>query len=350
MIAHSKPTIKKEELQAVNKILKSGQISQGDITRKFENGFSRYIGMRYGIAANSGTAALHLALLALKIKPKDEIIVPTYVCSAVLNAAGYVNASVKLVDIDPSDFNISIKDLKHKIGPKTKVIIVPHMFGMPADMDRLLSFDIPLIEDCALSLGATYKGKKVGSFGLISIFSFYATKLMTTGEGGMILTNDNKLANTMRDLREYDNKDNYLIRYNYKTTDLEAAMGLEQLKKLPSFIKRRQEISHMYTGGFSDLQVELPIEKKDRTHIYYRYVIKTKGNISYYLKRLSQQGIECKRPVYKPLHRYLKLKDNDFPGATKAYNCVISIPIYPSLENKEVEFIIKKIKKVFSNR
>lgn len=347
MIPHSKPAIGTQEIRAVNKVLKSGQISQGAITKSFEKEFSHYIVRRYGIATNSGTSALHLALIALRIRQGDEVIIPSYVCSAVLNAVRYIGATVKVVDVNPADFNISTQGLKAKIRSKTKAMIVPHMFGMAADMDELLSLGIPIVEDCAHALGSTYKGRKVGSFGLISIFSFYATKVITTAEGGMVLTNDQAIADKIYDLREYDHKHTYQIRYNYKMSDLTAAIGLEQLRRLPSFIKRRRKIAKMYSEAISGLNLELPEEKNDRTHIYYRYVIRVKGNISYYLKKLCQRGIECKRPVYKPLHQYLKLKNSSFAGTTKAFNSAISIPIYPSLEKNKVAFIIRKIKQVF---
>lgn len=348
MIAHSRPTVDKEEINAVCAVLKGRLISEGSLTKKLEKRFSGYIGRRYTLATNSGTSALHLALLALKVKPKDEIIMPSFVCSAVLNAVKYVGAVPRIADINIEDFNISVRSVKINISRRTKAIIVPHMFGVAADMDALLSLDIPIVEDCALSLGTTYKNKMAGSFGAISVFSFYATKMMTTAEGGMLVTNESSIYSRALDLKDYDNKGDYKVRYNYKLSDFAAAMGLAQLNKLGAFISRRQKIASRYNIGLSDLNIQLPYPVDNKTHIYFRYVFRPARGADGVIHKLKRFGIEAKKPVYKPLHNYLGLQDKDFPVTKEVYKTAVSLPIYPALEDRQISFIIGKTRQIFS--
>ena len=346
MIPHSKPTIDSDDINAVARVLKSCQLGQGLMVEKFETAFKQFIDMDRAVATNSGTAALHLALLAMGIGCEDEVVMPSYVCTAILNAVNYVGAIPRLADINLGDFNINVQDVKRKITQKTKAIIIPHLFGAPADMDDFLRLGIPTIEDCAQSIGALYKGKKTGSFGDISIFSFYATKMMTTGEGGMALTRSERLYKKMQNLRDYDEKENYEIRYNYKMTGFQAALGLSQLSKLPFFLARRRQIASIYNDKFNSHNVELPIIKEDRNHIFYRYAIRVHSDINSVFQRLRQNGVEVKSPVYQPLHRYLGLDSRDFPNTEEVANSVISIPIYPSLSDDEVGVISDAICRV----
>lgn len=346
MIPHSKPTINQEEISVLSRVLKSGFISQGRLTAEFEERFRKYIGVRYAVATNSGTSALHLALLALKIKPQEEVIIPSYVCAAVLNAVNYIGAVPKIADISSEDFNINIGSVKKKISRRTKTIIVPHMFGVAADMDGLLKLGIPVIEDCALSVGAAYKNRKAGSFGLISVYSFYATKMLTTAEGGMLLTNGRHIWNAVLGLRDYDNKEDYKIRYNYKMSDVAAAMGLAQLKRLSLFISRRQKIAQMYNKSLDGLGIQLPYPAQHKTHTYFRYIIRTDRNAGDIISRLNRSGIEAKKPVFKPLHTYLGLSDRDYPVTSQVYRTAVSLPIYPGLSDRQARFIIDKVKQV----
>jgi dTDP-4-amino-4,6-dideoxygalactose transaminase len=345
MIPHSKPTIGIEEINAVRAVLRKGYISQGPAVRRLEQGFGRYISRRYAVAVNSATSALHLALLALRIKPGDEVILPSYVCTAVLNAINYVGARAIIADINPQDFNLDPKSCRSKITRRTKAIILPHMFGLAAEIDKILGFGVPVIEDCALSVGATYRNKKVGSFGIISVFSFYATKVMTTAEGGMLLTDDKNIFATALDLRDYDHKERYRVRYNYKMSDLAAAVGLAQLNKLDNFISRRQRLAQFYNKNLKDLDIQLPVSGKERRHIYFRYVIRTRLRAQALMRKFSRLGIECKRPLFRPLHIYLRLKNKDYPGATQAYKEAVSLPIYPDLKGSQAQFVISGVRK-----
>ena len=344
-LPHSKPYIDHREQEVIRKVLESKYLSQGREVEKFENEIAAFIGVKYACAVSSGTSALHLALVSLNIKKGDEVIIPSFVCTALLNSVNYVGAKPVITDINSYDYNISLKDLKKKITRKTKAIILPHMFGLPADLDRIISFGIPVIEDCAHSIGANYKGKKIGSFGITSIFSFYATKMLCTGEGGMILTNNKNLITKIKDLREYDKKKNYEICFNYKITDLQAVIGRIQLKKINEIIKRRKEIARKYDLEFAGLSIELPVRFSDRDHVFFRYVIKAKGNAEYYIDKFKKSRIVAELPVFKPIHKYLKLKN--YPESEKAWKISISIPIYPSLRNSQISKIIKTVKRIW---
>lgn len=342
MIHHSKPTISKKEIEAAVAVLKSGLIAQGPVVQKFEQAFRSFFGLPYACAVNSGTSALHLAMLALKIKPADEVIIPSYACTAVLNAVNYVGAKPRIADINPDDFNISIDSVKNKLNKRTKAIIAVHMFGVPADMDGLLNLGVPVIEDCALSVGAKYNNKPIGSFGAVSIFSFYATKMMTTMEGGMILTKRRNIHNFVLDARDYDNKVTYKLRYNYKMSDVAASLGLSQLKSLSQFISRRQKIAAMYNKGLSGLGLQLPVSCRNKDNVYFRYIVRTGRNLDGLINALGRLGIEAKRPIFKPLHNYLGLNNKDYPATAEVYISALSLPIYPSLKDSEVKFIIEK--------
>ena len=348
MITHSKPTIEQDDIKAISEVLNSGQIAQGPMVDKFEKELSKSIDVKGGVATNSGTSALHLALLALDIRKGDKVIIPSYVCTALLNAINYVHAKPVIADINMENFNISVSDIEKKIDEKTKAIIVPHMFGLAADIDEILNFGVPVIEDCAQSIGATYKGKMVGCFGVISIFSFYATKMLATGEGGMAASNSDELLKKMRDLREYDFKSDYKVRYNYKMTDMQAALGISQLSKLPTFIDRRKQIAEYYSEKFSNLDVILPTSKKHKEHIFYRYVVRTNKDtdIKKCFDGFKKKNVICDSPVYKPLHVYLGLNKKDFINTEEIMNSAISIPTYPSLTENEMNYVSSIVKEV----
>ena len=306
MITHSKVVLDEEEIAGVADILRSGLLVQGEVVSSLEEGLASFIGVRHAVAVSSGTAALHLALISLVIGHGSEVIIPSYVCTALLNAVHYVRATPVLVDIEPDTYNISAGQVEKVITDKTGAIVVPHMFGLPADMDAILSLGIPVIEDCAHSVGAKFRGRHVGSLGSISIFSLYATKMLCAGEGGLILSNDPDLIARARDLRDYDEKETYTPRYNYKLTDIQAALGKSQLKRLPSFIKKRQKIAGLYNAGLEGVVSRIPAGPEGREHVSYRYVILVDDPTGF-MDKMREKVIVCRRPVFKPLHRYLDL-------------------------------------------
>ncbi len=334
MIPHSKPTLDESDLFSVSEVIRSGRIAQGEAVETFEKKVAKFIGVDGAVSTNTGTSALHLALLALEIKEGDYVAIPSFVCTALLNAVKYVGAQPTLVDIDPETYNIDVSDLKKRIRKSTKAIILPHQFGLPADLDEITSLGIPVIEDCAQAIGAVYKGKKAGSIGRLSCFSFYATKVLSTGEGGMVVSDSKNLLKKIRDLRDYDNKKDYSIRYNYKMTDIQAAMGISQLKKLDSFLLKRVKIAKRYSSELQELCDVPAISYKDRKHIFFRFIIQIHGSVSKAIKFFSEKNVTCMRPVFKPIHKYLQI--NGFPNTDTVWNKTISIPIYPSLTDKEI--------------
>lgn len=345
IVPHSRPTIDQDDVKAVADVLASGQIAQGEKVEEFEGAVARFVGTKYAVACSSGTSALHLALLSLGVGKGDEVVIPSYVCSALYFATLQAGAAPKIADISLSDLNLCAETVKKQVSGKTKAIIVPHMFGTPAEIDGLLALDIPVIEDCAQSLGAEYRGRKVGGFGDLSICSFYATKMMTTGEGGMVLTDDRELHARIRGLREYDKKPLRPARFNYKMTDFQAALGLSQLKKLSSFIQRRREIASIYDKGLSKHEMELPRVFPYKKSVFYRYVVKV-DDVAGVQGRVKKKGVACEKPVDEPLHR--KLTAFKCPNSDKAYEHALSIPIYPSLSDAEILYVLEVFDEIFA--
>ncbi len=343
MITHSKIVLDEEDIAGVADVLRSGLLVQGKVVSSLEEKLASFIGVRHAVAVSSGTAALHLALISLGIGHGSEVIIPSYVCTALLNAVHYVRATPVLVDIDPYTYNISAEQVEKAINKKTGAIVVPHMFGLPADMDAILTLGVPVIEDCAQSAGARFRGQYTGSLGRISIFSLYATKMLCAGEGGLILSDDPDLIARARDLRDYDEKETYALRYNYKLTDIQAALGKSQLKKLPSFIEKRQKIAGLYHASLEQVVSRIPSVPEGKEHIYYRYVIPVDDPTGF-MDKMREKEIMCRRPVFKPLHRYLDL--SGYEVTEEVWSKAISIPIYPSLTEIDAHRIVDAIKTI----
>lgn len=343
MIPHSKPTITPEDSKAVCNVLESVAIAQGEIVKEFERSVASFVGVKGGVAVNSGTAALHCALMALGVKQGDEVILPGYLCVAPLNAIRYVRAVPVFSDIDASTGNIDSKEAKRLISRKTKAIVVPHLLGQPAQMEGFRDLGIPVIEDCAQSIGARYQGQCVGSCGDIAICSFYATKVITTGEGGMVLSDNKKLLDAVKDLREYDEKVSYITRFNYKMTDMQAALGITQLRRLPDFIAERRQIADFYDHAFADLPVRLPVRPAGCEPIFYRYVVRIGSKVEDFITRMAGFNVVCRRPVYKPLHQLFN--QTGLTNTDLMWNDSVSIPIYPLLTDQEREQVALSVKK-----
>lgn len=341
IIPHSRPTLGREEVQALAAVVESGHLAQGPRVEEFERGLAAFVGVQGGVAANSGSAALELALLALGVGPGDEVILPSYVCTALWLAVTRVGAQPRLVDIEPATYSIDPEEAAKAITSRTRAILVPHLFGLSANLTAVQSLGVPLIEDCAQALGATERGRRVGSVGAAAICSFYATKLLCTGEGGMMLSSDQAVLNRGRTLREYDEGPTLeATAFNRKMSDLQAAVGISQLGRLPSFLERRAAIAACYREALSRTGVDLPAVPDGRTHIYYRYVVQLpasrRRNLSLdtLLGRLASRGLQCRRPVFRPIHRYLGL--DGFPRSETAMRSALSIPLYPSMTDEEV--------------
>ncbi len=357
-IPHSYPAFGREEKNASSRVLDSFCIAQGPKVEEFEHRFARSVDRKYGVAVSSGTAALVMALKALGISAKDKVAIPSYTCTALLHALDFTGAKPLITDISAEDMNLCAADLKRRLTSKTAAVMVPHLFGRATDMRSLLRLGVPVIEDGTQALGARTAGKSVGSFGVMSVFSFYATKMITTGEGGMIVTDSSALARKLKDMRDYDKKNTYRFRMNFKMTDLQAAIGIEQLKKLPDFVRARRKIAGFYTAALSssrkrgsdsrfrgnDRGLVLPFTSNDRAHVYFRYVLRVPGGAARLLRHLNRKGIEAKSPIFKPLHRYLGLPDRDYPETARALRQACSLPIYPALSADKARAIAREIR------
>jgi len=340
-IPHSRPTLGSEDVQALAAVARSGQLAQGARVAEFERGLAAYLALQGGVAVSSGTVALELALLALGIGPGDEVILPSYVCAAPWLATVRVGAQPRLVDVELDTYAIDPGETEKAVSPRTRAIIVPHAFGLPADLSKLQALGVPLIEDCAQTLGATEGGRPVGSVGKMAVCSFYATKLLCTGEGGMVLSNDPVILETGRALRDYDEKPTLeTAAFNRKLTDLQAALGLSQLAQFRSFLERRAAIAAYYHDALRQTGLVLPAIPPGRSHIFYRYVVRLPRSrrlqqpLEELLTRLERHGVQCRRPVFRPLHRYLGL--DGYPNSEEALETALSIPIYPSLTDDEM--------------
>ena len=339
IIPHSRPTVGQEEVQALTEAVQSGQIAQGPLVAEFERGMAALIGVTGGVAVSSGTAGLELALRVLDIGSGDEVILPSYVCAALWLAVTRVGARPRVVDIETTAYAIDPDAAAKAVTARTKAIIVPHLFGLPADLTRLEALGVPLIEDCAQTLTATEQGRQVGSVGVLTVCSFYATKLLCTGEGGMLLSNDPALLERASRLKEYDETLKLdPASFNYKMTELQAAMGLSQLKRFRAFLDRRATIAITYQSGLASSDLDLPVIPEGRSHIFYRYVVKLRGtarSVDDLIARLERQGVQCRRPVFRALHQYLEVTDG-YPAADEAGDRALSLPIYPSLTDEDV--------------
>lgn len=347
MILHSKPTIDKDDISAVVSVLESNHLEEGDNVKELENHFKSYLNINFASSVSTGFAAIHLALKALDVKPGDEVIMPSYCCAAVLNPVLLLGAIPVIVDIDKSSFNISVEEVFSTITPRTKAIIAPHIFGFPCKIDELIATRVPIIEDCAQSLGGFYKGRKMGTFGTLSAFSFYATKMICGGDGGLISTQNLDLYNRILDYRYYGHKKLHKhVAYNYHLTNLPAALINTQLIKLDSFIKRRKQIAELYDEIFSHLDnIKIDFENKQDS-CYYRYPVTISSNVDDVKLKMNESGIQCGYGVLDGLHQILELDKTKYPNTEQKLKTVLSLPIYPSLTDNEACYVAETLIKL----
>lgn len=344
VISHSKPYLIREDYIAIQNVMKSKMIAEGETVNEFEKAIAEYLGIFGGVATSSGTMALFLALKALNISKRDEVIIPTYVCRAVLDAVNYIHATPVLCDVG-ENWCMNLETVKPLITERTKAIIIVHTFGISADVKSMTDLNIPIIEDSCQSFGGSINGKKLGTFGNLNICSFNATKLLTTGEGGMVLTNDEALLTRVQELK-FDQDQNYKTRYLFPMTNIQAALGLSQLTRYNEFLNRRDWIAEQYFNSFKQLPIQLP-ENIRECSIFFRFPILTQKNFKDLQKNFDDFGIQVRRGVDELLHLKLGLKPGTFPTAEKLYDQTLSIPIYPALTNEEVEYIIEVTNNIF---
>jgi len=353
-ITHNKPWLEVEESNAVSSNVYSGWIAQGKKTKEFEDNICDYLNLNrnHAVAVSNGTSALYISLLVLNLPKYSEVIIPSYVCSAVLNAIYMANLTPVLVDVNPIDFNLDINIVESKICQATNAIIIPHMYGTPVYIESFLKFKtkgIFIIEDCATAIGAKVKDNYVGTLGDVAIFSFYASKFLTTGNGGMVVSQNIDLINKVRDYREFDGVDNYQKRFNFQITDIQSALGIEQLKKIESFLERRKYFAQQYSDlcNKKGWDHQRPLQGDIHPNNY-RFVVKLRKREILDLKKyLLKENIDSIIPIekFELLHNYLKLDNNEFLTSELLSETTLSIPIYPALLDIEFNYIIETLNK-----
>ncbi len=357
-IAINIPIIGKEEISIVTSILRDGALTSsanqgGKYVQTFEKSVASFVKSKYVIAVNSGTAALQAALYALDIQKGDEVLVPSFTFVATVNAIVSTGAKPIFVDILKENYTIDTDDLQKKITKKTRAIIPVHLYGNVANIERLSEitkkYNIPIIEDAAQSLGSTYKRKHTGTFFEMGCYSMYPAKVMTSGEGGFIVTNNKKLRDKLLMIRNHGMVHGYDTRVfglNLRLPEINAAIATIQMKKLPNFLKSRKKNATLLSKLISDLKIKLPYQRKNESVNWYLYTIATEKRDKL-LKKLNEKGIGAASYYPIPVHKtpYYKLKTK-LPVTDWASSHVISLPIHPKVTQKNIEFIAKTLRDI----
>jgi len=354
----ARPGLGQEEIAAVVEVLESGMLAAGGRVREFETLFAGYCGTRHAIAVSNGTTALHAALLAAGIGPGDEVIVPSFSFIATATAVSMCGATPVFADVDEGVFTIDPASLEHQVTKKTKAVIGVHLFGQPFDISGVQkvcdAHDLILIEDAAQAHGAQYHKKKVGGFGQSACFSFYATKNMITGEGGMITSNDDACDKELRLIINHGQSEKYLhtrLGYNYRMTDIAAAIGIVQLNRLEGFNEARRRNAEYYNSHLSANGLVTPEVSRGMYHVYHQYVIRLTEdfpmNRKEFMAFLHQKGIGSAVHYPIPIHRqplYAQSSDVDScPVATALAESVLSLPVHPLVEPQQLAYICETI-------
>lgn len=333
MIPHSRPTLDEEDAAATARVVLGGVLAQGPEVAAFEQALGARLGVEACAAVSSGTTALELALRALDVGAGDEVLIPTFACDALYHAVHRCGAAAVPVDADPETLTMSANDATRRLGARTRALVVPHAFGLAIDLEPFLAFGLPVVEDCAQALGARAGGRPAGALGSVSVCSFYATKLMTTGEGGLV-AGPRALVARVVEARDYDERTDLGFRMNAKMTDLQAALGRSQLRRLDGFLERRRAIAARYRARLAGLGCGLPPDVGER-HVYHRFVVAVPRPVDGVIARFDERGVVARRPVHRPLHRALGIEG--FPEAERLWACLVSLPCYPTLTDDEVD-------------
>jgi dTDP-4-amino-4,6-dideoxygalactose transaminase len=372
------PDIGDAEINSVVETLHSGWLTTGLKVKRFEEEFSKYLGCRHAVAVNSCTAALHLALDAIGVKEGDEVIVPTMTFAATAEVVLYFKAKPVLVDCEPNTLNLDLHKVEAAITSRTMAIIPVHFAGQPCDMAPILgiarAYGLKVIEDAAHALPASYQGKKIGTLGDITCFSFYATKTITTGEGGMATTENAEWAQRMRMMslhgishdawKRYTKEGSWYYEilnpgFKYNLTDIAAAIGIEQLKKCSAYCESRKRIASVYNSCFGQLpQIQTPLCQPDIEHAWHLYVIQLnleslRLTRNEFVEVLREAGIGTSvhfiplhvHPYYREKFGY---KPGDFPNASSAFERIVSLPIYPKMSEGDVEHVAGSVRKIIA--
>jgi perosamine synthetase len=360
----SRPDISQADIDAVVAVLRTPYLSLGPKVPEFEKAFAAYLGVRRAVAVNSGTSALHLVVRGLGLKPGDEMITSPFSFVASANCALFERARPVFVDIDEATWNLDVEKLPAVITDRTHLLLPVHIFGRPMLMDRVLQVaearGIPVVEDACEALGATYQGRKVGTFGRAATFAFYPNKQMTTGEGGMIVTDDDRFADLCSSLRNQgrDAGAGWLaharLGYNYRLPDINAALGLAQLVRLPEFLRMRSDVARRYLEKLADVEeLVLPVPYEDGELSWFVFVVRLADRFTHrdrdaVLESLRRDGIGCNNyftPIHlQPFYRDLGYKPGDFPVCEKVSERTVALPFYNRLTEKDQDVVVECLK------
>ncbi len=353
-ISIASPVIGEAEKQAVLAVLESGHLVQGKVTEAFEHEFAVYHGAKHGVAVNNGTTGLIAALMAHGIGPGDEVIIPSFSFFATASAVLFVKATPVFADIDPETYCLSPDAVEAVITPRTAAVMPVHLYGLPADMPRFEQLchqhGLLLLEDAAQAHGASIDGRFVGTWGTAS-FSFYASKNMTTGEGGMLLTNDDHIADVLRVIRNQGMSKQYrheLVGFNFRMTDMASAIGRAQLAQLPEWTRQRAENARQFSQQLRT--VAGPCAPAGYEHVYHQYTVRLPDSVNRdeAVKRLNERGLGARVYYATPIHKQPIIQEMGFgnaelPATERAASSVVSLPVHPRLTADERDFIIEEV-------
>jgi len=363
----SQPDITEKEIRYVTEVLKTPNLSLGPKLTEFENKMADYIGVKYAVAVNSGTSALHLILRALDIKEGDEVITTPFSFIASANSILFDNAKPVFVDIDPVTLNIDTDHIKERVTAKTKAILAVDVFGYPADYEKIQSiaaeYNLKVIEDSCEALGTEYRGKKAGTFGDAGAFGFYPNKQITTGEGGIIVTDNEDIAGLCRSMRNQGrgNDIGWLaherLGFNYRLSDINCAVGLAQLERIGEILSKRDRVAGIYNERLGSLpEVTIPVSSPDVKRSWFVYVIRLDEKYSRedrdgILKQMGELGIGCSnyftpihlQPFYREMFGY---KKGDFPVTESVSERTIALPFYNNLRENDIGFVVESLKEI----
>ncbi len=357
----SAPDITEEDVQAVDEVVRSGRLALGPKTEEFEKLMAQYIGVKHAVAVSSGTAALHLIVRALGIGPGDEVLVPSFTFVASVNVILYEGAVPVFVDIEPDTYNLNPEDLERKITPRTKALMVVDVFGHPAEWDEILRISekrgLKIIDDSCEALGAEYKGRKLGQFGDAAAFAFYPNKQMTTGEGGMIVTDDDGIARLCRSMRNQGRGEmgswleHERLGYNYRMTEMSAALGVSQLKRIEALLAKRERVARMYTERLAGLDfLRPPVVRPHVRMSWFVYVVTlTEGlHRDPIMKAMAKEGIPT-RGYFSPVHlqpyirERLGTKEGMLPVTESVARRTIALPFHGNLTEADVDLVVETL-------
>jgi dTDP-4-amino-4,6-dideoxygalactose transaminase len=365
LISINSPQIDQNEIRAVTKVLKSRALTHGTgagpMVTEFEELFAKLVKAKHAVAVNTGTAALHASLATAGVKAGDEVIIPSFTFVATAEVVVMAGAKPVFVDIDPETYNIDPALIERAVTKKTKAVIPVDLYGLPADVPRIREIadkrSLAIVEDAAQAHGAVCNGKPAGSFADAACWSFYASKNMTTGEGGMVTTNSNEFAEKIRWIRSHGEKVKYeslMLGHNYHMPEIEAAIGIEQVKKLPRFVaKRRRNAKRLTASLRKSKRLQTPLETKGYNSSWYLYTVRLKGakkeQRDRLIARLKQQGIGAEVYYVHPIHLmsfYSRFGKYSLPETEKASKQVFSLPVHPGVTPKQIDFIAKTVLKL----